>query len=188
MINRSYLFLVLVLIFAPWYVNCINQFNAESSRILDENDQVSGSNLLSTFAERRDLIGKRQIYKRIQIPFKWGKRSSSLRDFRDLCTDFFMVLIGQNKNEINKWQEQQDIKIIYTDCFKHMVKPLLNSETSQIQVEPDFDSESNSKQFKPISIEREFQNADAENDNEVSYVGNGKGILLKRQNIPFRWG
>lgn len=149
--NIFYLFILIVL---PTFI---------CSSLNIENDSKS-NNFDKSFEQLRNH-GKRHLLKRIQIPFKWGKRSLFTNtDSKELCADFFAVLITQNKKELNKLKEF-NLKKVYNDCFNLM-----------INMDTDLDDFDNSQYYKDLDEE------------EISIKGNTKAELLKRSNIPFRWG
>lgn len=57
------------MVMVPWYINC--------------------SSLFMNIKDKPEM-SKRQIFKRIQIPFKWGKRSLANKQLDDFCKDFFL--------------------------------------------------------------------------------------------------
>lgn len=133
-----------------------------SSSVVD--NDLKSSNFQNSFQQLRNH-GKRHLLKRIQIPFKWGKRSMLFdTNSKEFCSNFFSVLITQNKIALNQLKEL-DLKEVYDDCFKLMI----NLETSRDDLE--------NSQY------------DREDDGEeISVKGNTRAELLKRSNIPFRWG
>ncbi|RNA11576.1 hypothetical protein BpHYR1_024908 [Brachionus plicatilis] len=108
---------------------------------------------------------KRHLLKRIQIPFKWGKRSLFANtNSKEFCSDFFAVLITQNRRELKRLREL-DISQVYHECFNYMLG--LNS----------LEVDSENDQFSEHSL-----------NDEISIEGDTRAELLKRSNIPFRWG
>ncbi|CAF0726235.1 unnamed protein product [Brachionus calyciflorus] len=142
------------------------------SKATDSN--LSGQiDLDSVFIGKKEPLFRRQVYKRIQLPFKWGKRASSGYD--EFCSEFFGVLIARNKNELRRLS-QIDMRRVYDECFKYMLKLTLLSQQETF--------EESTKSI--LKNEKEFQDDQA--DNEISYIDNAKATILKRTNIPFRWG
>lgn len=148
--NRIYL---VFLIFLPIFI-C-------SSSIIDNNLKIENFN--GQESKIKSPV-KRYLLKRVQIPFKWGKRSLFKNsDPKEFCIDFFAVFLTQNKQELKILRELDHNKI-YDYCSDHILR-LVASE-----------SDSNNKQFDEYS------------SGEISIMGNSKAELLKRSNIPFRWG
>ena len=89
-----------------------NSASSESPAVFDA---------ISKLSERRQqTLVKRDLLKRVQVPFKWGKRASltanTINNQLDQCADLFIILVGPNRAELTRF-DQNELKNVFDSCF-----------------------------------------------------------------------
>lgn len=111
------------------YLNLLHQKEA------NEANAAAVLNAISQLSEKRQSLMKRNLFKRIQVPFKWGKRSqqdlilASYNRELDKCDDLFIILMGPNRNELTKF-DPADLKAVFNACFSIWIEDLYSSQES----------------------------------------------------------
>ena len=153
--------MLILLFLALSYINEIVGENAENTISVRE---VQPAALKSNAADLKKIIfSKRLELKKLNLPFKWGKRSEPRINneeisinLKEICTKIFNMLLNKPLEDFYKLKES-DVKKIYSSCSSVMDHKV-NSEENQ------------------------------DEDSEQYYQYDGS-ILNKRNNkIPFRWG
>lgn len=168
----------------------------EQSPIANENDLIPSSlNFDDKVLDNLLLLAKRQSStneKRAKnIPFRWGKRSSSYLNnnlngnnkLKEFCKGFFDSVYDTNELMRDENQEHA-LKGVFKYCFWILARSSNIAEEKNLP---------NNGVNKILNDALEDSNFDQAMDNEYDstkqeFHRNEKDSLLKRNNIPFRWG
>jgi hypothetical protein len=170
----------------------------QSSNAEEQNDMISSplsSKLDDKILDNLLLLAKRQISKNEKrmknIPFRWGKRSSSHlsnslngnNKLKEFCKEFFDSVYDTNELMRDENQEHT-LKGVIKYCF------LILARSSNIAGEKDLSNNGVNKIPNDVLEESNFeQSMDNEYDSsKQEFHRDEKDSLLKRNNIPFRWG
>ena len=179
------------------------------------NSEITTSNVVASSAEDQRLIKKRSVlpapfypkrsnyYKRINLPFKWGKRSDpsaiSMHQAQpkpDVCKDFFATLINEKSQApslVLAKLNEYDMDNFYNGCFKSLLKQLFEDQAKEEELTAesesgisaslvdDSENENESSEDKVVGLSAKKRSNESVKQKE-------KTIMLKRHNIPFRWG
>lgn len=138
------------------YLNLLHQNEASTA------NSEAIFNAISQLSEKRQSQIKRNLFKRIQVPFKWGKRSSTtnqeLANNLDQCADLFIILLGPNRDELTRF-DRGELKTFFDVCFSTLIDSLFATNTA---------SSNEALDDQVLSSKSDF--------------------VTKRSNVPFKWG
>ena len=128
--------LLILLFLALSYINEIVGENAEDTiSVRDVQPAVHKSN---TADLKKMIFSKRLELKKLNLPFKWGKRSEPRLDdeeisanLKEICTKIFKMLLNKPLEDFYKIKEA-DVKKIYSSCSSVMDHKV-NSEENQYE-------------------------------------------------------
>ena len=142
--------------------------------------------MLKSFSEYKPA-NKRVPY----VPFRWGKRSphyiaKSESDLEEICIDLFDSTVKNEKFYERKILSDPKYQKLLLKCFKFTSMYLLNKQearqSADTESNPTYDDHPDTADLPHGEMAISFVK------NKISLKENANAHLLKRNNIPFRWG
>lgn len=174
--------LLMLLVASAMYheLDC-NQSNEENILMLSNLKKLSGY--------------KQNLNKRMQhAPFRWGKREHVTKplsdDLENICLDLFNSTVKHEKQFESKLINDSNYQKLLLTCFKYTTMFLIQNQ-KQHETKP---KSSSTESAESSSDEKEIEDlshgeiAISFAKNKVSLKENANAHLLKRNNVPFRWG
>jgi hypothetical protein len=158
------------------------------------------------------IANKRLNFKRVNVPFKWGKRAlinhlsnneeqqqlNTNRSFKlglETCKEFFSLLINDHARNEYLFEQinEQELEFLYSKCFKYLVKSSFNVNNNNGDGDDDGDGvESFNTQLEQEANQNDNQQEEEQEDDESERNSSNSKITLLRKrynnNVPFRWG